>query len=170
VEQIGTESDCDGTTAKYYAWYQLYPAGQVVLGNFPVSPGNKIGAYVEVNTDGEFELNIHNFTTGQDFMTTKSAPGAMRTSAEWIAEAPSNTKGGIEPLADFGRANYGKDYNASDPNSCIATDSSITNGPIAAFGADVQKITMISSSNVVEAVPTALTPDGAAFRVNWKAE
>jgi hypothetical protein len=29
VEQIGTSSDCDGTTAVYSAWYEMYPAPPV---------------------------------------------------------------------------------------------------------------------------------------------
>jgi hypothetical protein len=170
VEQIGTESDCNGTTPVYYAWYEFYPANptEVVISNLPVSPGDKMGASVHYNTDGTFTLHLHDFTTGGNFEITKSAPGANRTSAEWIAEAPGCGPGCVLPLADFVRANYGKDYNVLDPDSCNATDSSVTDGEIVDFGAKVQKITMMKS--VVEAAPTALTPDGASFRDYWKAE
>jgi len=167
VEQTGTSSDCDGTTAVYYAWYEFYPANPVTI-PITVSPGDVMGAEVKYN-DGEFLVSIHDHTTGQSFSATAAVPGALRTSAEFIAEAPQLAGGKVLPLADFVRANFGQDYN-SDANSCNATDSAVTNGPIVDFGSDYHAITMVSTGGVTEAVPTALTPDGSSFRVNWKAE
>jgi len=168
VEQVGTGSDCNGTTPVYYAWYEFYPANLVVITSLQVSPGDKMGATVSYE-GGKFTLDMTDYTTGKSFKVTKSVPGALRTSAEWIAEAPSSG-GAVLPLADFGRANYGADYNSSDPDSCNATDSSVTDGEIVDFGSKVAEITMVSSKNVVEAVPTALTSDGSSFRINWKSE
>jgi hypothetical protein len=168
VEQTGTDSDCDGKTPNYYAWYEFYPAGSVVIG-MPVTAGDVMGASVTYS-DGEFTIGIHNHTTGAEFHKTMAVSGAKRTSAEWIAEAPCCTSGGgILPLADFVRANFGEDYN-SDPGTNYATDSAVNDGPIIAFGSDVEEITMVSGGGVTEAVPTALTADGTSFRVNWKAE
>jgi hypothetical protein len=37
VEQTGTDSDCNGSRASYYAWYEFYPAGSVLISSVPVS-------------------------------------------------------------------------------------------------------------------------------------
>jgi len=170
VEQTGTESDCSGGTAQYYAWYEFYPAGSVVISSVPVSPGDKMEATVHYS-GGRFTVSIKDITTGKEFTTSKAVSGAKRTSAEWIAEAPCCTSGGgILPLADFVVANFGEDYNAMAPGSNDATDSTITNAPISAFGSAVEEITMVSSKGVTEATPTALTTDGTSFRVHWKAK
>jgi hypothetical protein len=169
LEQIGTSSYCNGTTPVYFAWYEFIPNNptEVTITNFPVVAGDVIGASVTYS-DGKFTVGIHNHNTGQEFHKTVKVAGAQRISAEWIAEAPSNTSGGILPLADFDVANFGFDYTA-DSNTNTARDSS-THGPISDFGSDVVEITMVSSKNVVEAVPTSLTKDGTSFRVHWKSE
>jgi Peptidase A4 family len=165
VEQIGTETDCDGTSPTYYAWYEFYPLPMVQI-DMSISPGDVMGASVTYG-DGIFTLGLHNHTTGAEFHTTLPLAGPHRSSAEWIAEAPSNS-GGVLPLADFVRANYGEDYN-SDPGTNYASDSTVNDGPIIDFGGDVVKITM-EQFGVTLAAPTALTADGTSFRVNWKAE
>jgi len=169
VEQTGTASNCDGTTAQYFAWYEFYPAAPVVLSNFPVEPGDVIGAEVKYLGGGKFQTRIHNHRTGQLYVKTQKLSSADRTSAEWIAEAPCCTSGGgYLPLADFHVASYGLDY-TSDHGTNTAIDSS-TSGPISAFGNNIEEITMVSSGGVTEAVPTSLTSDGTSFRVWWEAE
>ena len=49
VEQTGTIGYCSGATAKYYAWYEMYPAGSVVYSQ-PVAPGDEISASVVYST------------------------------------------------------------------------------------------------------------------------
>ena len=173
VEQTGTASYCNGTTAQYYAWYEVFPANPVVLSNFPIQPGQVIGAEVIYEGDGNFSVHLHNRSTGQEFRKTLSAPGVQRSSAEWIAEAPcAKMVSGVcteyWPLANFHVANYGDDY-TSDPDTNTAIDST-TSGPISAFGSNVEEITMVSSGGVTEAVPSSLTSDGTSFRVWWEAE
>ncbi len=165
VEQNGTDSDCSGTTPQYFAWYEFFPAGPVLIADVPVSPGDVMSAEVSYN-GSEFTLYIKNETTGMSHTRTKAVPGAQRSSAEWIAEAPES--GGILPLADFGKANFGEDKTGIGGTN-YATDSS-TSGPISAFGSNIEEVTMVSSKNVVEAVPTSLTSDGTSFTVAWKAE
>jgi len=170
VEQTGTSSDCNGTTPQYYAWYEFYPAGSFVISSVPVNPGDRMGATVTYS-GGKFTVEIEDITTGKHYSKTQAVAGAKRTSAEWIAEAPCCTSGGgILPLADFVVANFGEDYNVYVPGSNNATDGSLSNAPISAFGNNIEEITMVSSKSVTEAVPTALTSDGTSFRVNWKAE
>jgi hypothetical protein len=168
VEQTGTDSDCDGTSPDYYAWYEFYPAGSVLISSVPVAVGNKMSA--EVSYSGsEFTITITNETTGKSYSKSSRVSGAVRSSAEWIAEAPCCTRrGGILPLADFGTVDFGQDYtNISGTND--ATDSN-TSGPISDYGASVNSITMVSTGGADEAVPSALSSDGTSFDVVWKSE
>lgn len=167
VEQTGTSSDCSGTTPQYYAWYEFYPAGSVVISSVPVTSGNVMSAEVSYN-GSQFTVTITNETTGKSFSKTSTVSGAKRSSAEWIAEAPCcTTGGGILPLADFVKANFGYDKTGVSGTN-YATDTS-TSGPISVFGSR-ERITMVSSKSVVEAVPTVLTTDGTSFSVTWKSE
>jgi hypothetical protein len=168
VEQTGTDSDCSGKTPSYYAWYEFYPKGSVLISSISVAPGNKMSA--EVSYSGtEFTITITNETTGKSFSKSSRVSGAKRSSAEWIAEAPCCTNaGGILPLADFGTVDLGDDYTGiSGTND--ATDSSVS-GPINDFGTGVQEAIMVSTSGVNEAVPSALTSDGSSFTVTWDSE
>jgi hypothetical protein len=168
VEQTGTDSDCDGKTASYYAWYEFYPNPSEEISGFTVSPGNHISA--EVSYSGStFTVTITNETTGKTYSKTGKVSGAARSSAEWIAEAPCCTnRGGILPLADFGTVDFGDDYTGvSDTN--WASDSGIT-GPISDFGSSVNEAVMVSTSGKDEAVPSSLSSDGTSFTVKWDSE
>ena len=72
VEQTGTASDCDGTTAQYYAWYEFYPAGSVPI-SMPIEAGDVRGASVTYS-DGKFTVSIHNHTTGQNSVKPWESP------------------------------------------------------------------------------------------------
>lgn len=165
VEQTGTDSDCDGKTPSYYAWYEFYPAASVNISGLSVAPGDEMSAIVEYS-DSEFTIFIKNVTTGKSFSKKGKVAGAKRSSAEWIAEAPCCTgSGGILPLADFSTVSFGRDYtDVSGSNS--ATDSS-TSGPINNFGTKVHESIMVSSKGIDEAVPSPLTADGSSFTVTW---
>jgi hypothetical protein len=169
VEQTGTDSDCDGKTASYYAWYEFYPAGSVEITSVKVSPGNHMSASVTY-TGSEFTISIANETTGKTYSKSGRVSGAARSSAEWIAEAPCCTnRGGILPLSDFGTVDFGDDYTGvSGTND--ATDSSVS-GPISAFGGTVNEAIMVNgTTGADEAVPSALSSDGTSFTVTWDSE
>src|SRR3989440_8287423 len=100
----------------------------------------------EANFNGRFTVTITDTTTGVSFSTSARVHSAQRSSAEWIAEAPSSS-GGILPLANFGTVSF---------SSCTATISGTT-GSIGSFGASVQQITMVTSSGNVKAQPSALS-------------
>jgi Peptidase A4 family len=168
VEQTGTDSDCNGTTPSYYAWYEFYPKGSFLISSVSVAPGHHMSA--EVSYSGtEFTATITNETTGLSFSIKAKVNRAKRSSAEWIAEAPCCTNGGgILPLSDFGTVDFGEDY-TSISGTNYATDSSMS-GPINAFGAGVNESIMVSSSGADEAVPSSLSSDGSSFTVAWKSE
>jgi hypothetical protein len=170
VEQTGTDSDCDGKTPSYYAWYEFYPAGSVEITSVPVSPGNHISASVTYVSGSSFTLTITNESTGKSFTKTGTVSGAARSSAEWIAEAPCCTRrGGILPLSDFGTVDFGDDYTGvSGTND--ATDSTVS-GAIGAFGSAINEAIMVNgTTGADESVPSALSSDGTSFTATWKSE
>ena len=165
VEQIGTDSDCDGTTPNYYAWYEFYPEGSREITSVPVSPGNVVSASVVYN-GREFTVTITNTATGKSYTKTSSVKKAARSSAEWIAEAPCCTSGqGILPMSDFGTVYFGKD-NTGVNGTNSATDSS-TSGPIGNFGSVEQITKVASSSSPQTSTCISLSTDGTSFSCAW---
>jgi hypothetical protein len=110
LEQIGSDSDCSaGGQPDYYAWYELVPAAAVQLG-IKIEAGNTVTVSVNAIDGGTtIELQIINRSRG--VRVTKLLPFASPdlSSAEWIAEAPSECSRDscqTEPLADFGSVSF----------------------------------------------------------------
>jgi hypothetical protein len=107
VEQIGTASYLFGGIPEYYAWYELYPANMMEIGKLTlgkISPGDTMTASVQYGLPSypnEFLLTITDNTTGKSYSTPQADATATRSTAEWIAEAPSTTSG-VEPLPLIG--------------------------------------------------------------------
>ena len=114
--------------------------------------------------NSEFTIEITDETTGKSFSITKAVSGADRSSAEWIAEAPTVVTG-IVNLADFTKVSFGDDYTGITGTN-DATDSAHS-GPISAFGSSVLKVTQIDWLNYTEATPSALSSDGTSFTSTW---
>ncbi len=157
VEQTGTDSDCQNGAPTYYAWYEFYPHPAFLINGLTITPGDHITA--EASFSGRsFTVTITDTTTGHSFSTSARVHSAQRSSAEWIAEAPSSS-GGILPLADFGTVSF---------SACTAMVSG-TSGTIGSFGSSVQVITMVSNSGAVKAQPSSLSGSGGdSFSVTWK--
>lgn len=160
VEQTGTDSDCSGGSPVYYAWYEFYPAYPVNLA-MTINPGDHMSAKV-VYSSSKFTITITNETTGKSFSKSSTVSGAQRSSAEWIAEAPSSGSGAL-PLADFTEVLFGDDHTGVT-GTCDATDST-KSGAIGVFPT-IEEITMEKSS-VKEAIPSKLSSDGTSFSVTW---
>jgi Peptidase A4 family len=114
VEQIGTEEDVvvgrhGKVTTSDYAWYEMYPSGSVEIPNFNIKAGDTISAEVSYqSTSGRkssFTLTITDVTENESFTTTQSIPTPARSSAEWIVEAPSSSRG-VLPLDNFGTVQF----------------------------------------------------------------
>ena len=164
VEQLGTESDCSGSQPSYHAWSEFCcREPEIPIQNFAVKPGDVMAA--AVSYDGsQFKLSLKNMTTGKTFTRNGNIRGAQRTSAEWIAEAPSS--GGILPLTNFGTMLFGKDH-TNIARTCFAANGSIA-GPISAF-TDFFQITMVNGSSNPKAIPSILSSDGTSFSDTWVA-
>lgn len=161
VEQTGTDSDCVGKNPRYYAWYEFYPHPSFTISSLTIKPGDHMSAKV-VYSGSQFTITIEDVTTGKSYTKSSTVRNAQRSSAEWIAEAPSSSS--VLPLADFGTVLFGEDSTGVS-NTNYATDST-TSGPIGTFSS-IEEITMETSSGAKEAVPTSLSSDGTSFSVTW---
>ena len=172
VEQIGTDSDCQGDTPTYYAWYEFFPHfGYLIDLGAEIVAGDKMSAEVSSGAGGVFTVLLTDQTTGHSFNTTARMNNARRSSAEWILEAPWS--GGVLPLANFGLADFGVNYTG------VGDTSTATVGPktgtIGSFGSPaapnspVQEITMVTSDGAVKAQPQppGLSADGSSFQMLW---
>jgi hypothetical protein len=162
VEQTGTDSDCQGGSATYYAWYEFYPKPSHLF-SLTISSGDTISAEVHF-ASGTFTVTLKDVTTGHSASASIKLKAA-RNSAEWIAEAPSGSSG-ILPLADFGTVHFGTDA-TSVASTCYATIS----GTTAAFGTfpNIHQITMVNNAGTADkAVPSSISSDHTSFNVTWK--
>lgn len=106
VEQTGSEVDCVGSRAKYFAWYEMFPAFPVNFSN-RVRPGDHFSASVTHKRGGsKYVLVITDHTQHWSHTVHKSLRGAKNSSAEIIAEAPSTGGGRVLPLTDFGTMRF----------------------------------------------------------------
>jgi hypothetical protein len=161
VEQIGTDSDCQKGSPVYYAWYEFYPSRGYSV--FDVNASDTISAEVNYSND-TFMVSILDVTSGKSFSTSGRVRSAQRSSAEWVAEAPSYRRISL-PLANFGTVYFGSD-NTGVSSTCYGTVSGAT-GTIASFGSSVQQITMVTSSGTTRAQPSGLSSDGTSFSIKW---
>jgi len=175
VEQIGTDTDCNGKTPFYYVWYEFYPLSTVVIKDVSIAPGDTFLASVTYDGDDEYTVSIKNETTGESFSKEVKFQGAFgsgrprRNSAEWIMEMDS---GKPMDLADFGEDSFGQYYTGVSGGADTATNASAS-GVIADFdGAVEESITTTNGErrSPQTAIPSALAPDGSSFTVTWKSE
>jgi Peptidase A4 family len=151
VEQTGSEVDCVGRTAEYYAWYEMYPGGSVNYSN-TVRAGDHFNASVTYEDNNEFSLFIQDTTQRWSHTTTASVAGAARSSAEVIVEAPCCTfSGGILPLTDFGTVNI---------------SGSTANGAVLGNAGGVTQIIMIDNAGREKDTVSSLS-GGDAFSATW---
>ena len=71
VEQTGSEVDCVGRTAQYYAWYEMYPDASVNYSN-TVRAGDHFTATVTYLSGEQFSLYIADTTQGWSHTTDAS--------------------------------------------------------------------------------------------------
>ncbi|MCI4369370.1 MAG: G1 family endopeptidase [Thermoplasmata archaeon] len=157
VEQIGTSVECNSvlyiSAVTYFAWYEFYPSAPVALA-MTISPGDQVKAEVKYTSSAGFTVSIKDVTTGSSFSTSKSV-SANRSSAEWIAEAPSSTSG-VLPLVDFAKVSF---------TGCTATVSGSSH-PVSYYSN--YAVTMWNTAGTAKkATPSALGPLGTGFSVTW---
>ena len=148
VEQLGTEADCSGGSATYYAWYEMYPHPGYYVRGVTVTPGHSYTAKVNYIGSGSYVLSLVDNTTGKSFSLKQKMPSAKRASAEVIVEAPWS--GGVLPLANFGTASF--------------SGSKANGQPIGSFSS-LDPMTMVDPAGGT-AVPSVLS-SGTDFSVGY---
>jgi len=155
VEQDGTLIECYRGHAYQYSWWEMYPTNDIQVVGSSVAAGDSITASV-VRSGTGYTLAVTDSThPANSFSTNQSCSNCANSSAEWIAEAPSGSSG-ILPLADFG---------SWTESGATVTEGS-TKGVISSFTDD--EITMIDSSGLVKAQPSALNGGGNGFSATWE--
>src|SRR4051794_29221141 len=87
VEQIGTDSDCQGGKPVYYAWYEMYPKSLVQIPLITVHPADIFTADVQAGGSGIYTLTLTNTTTGASYTAPpQTSSNAQNASVEWIME------------------------------------------------------------------------------------
>ncbi len=154
VEQDGTLIECSGGSAFYFTWWEMFPTNSIQVVGQTLRPGDHIAASV-VRSGSSYTLKVTDSTrSGDSFTTTQSCSTCVNTSAEWIAEAPSNGSG-VLPLTNF------HSWTASG----ATVKSGTTNGVISTFPDD--EITMVNGSGQVKAQPGPLGSGGNSFTVTF---
>jgi Peptidase A4 family len=157
VEQDGTLIDCEGGTPTYFSWWEMFPSNTIQAVSSAVRPGDHVVSSV-TRSGTKYTLKLTDSThPAASFSTTQSCAAAtcVDSSAEWIAEAPSNSSG-ILPLTNFGSWTLtGATVKAGTKSGTIKTFPN-------------QKITMANGSGQVKAQPGALNAAGNQFKVTWK--
>ncbi len=157
VEQIGTESDCIGGSPVYYAWYEVYPQDSVTL-DLAISPGDEVHAKVEYVSGNTFRYTMTDLTTAETVsFTDQGRVTAERSSAEWIAEAPTNGRNRLLPLADFRPITF--------THAAVTVNGE--SGPISGAHWEYQPIIMQSRGGSLKATPSGLSTGGTDFTVVW---
>ena len=159
VEQVGIEADCSGSTAQYYAWYEMYPKPVTVA--FKIGAGNAVQASVTYKRSArKFVLMLRDTTDGRHFARTLkcAAKACLRSSAEVISEAPSNGSGGILPLADYRAASYS--------SIRLTTSRGRRSGLSSPSWKTYEIVGVGASSHELEAEPTSPF-QGQAFSIYW---
>ncbi len=145
VEQIGTEGFSENGLVTYDAWYEMYPDPVVPIA-MTVHAGDTLTGAVFSNEPHRFTLRLVDVTTGASYTTVQTNAQAERSSAEVVAETPSDSE---IRLADFGRVRFsGCDINSLPIGSAL-----------------VRKFDITSERHVVEAATSALDDGGSSFSV-----
>jgi hypothetical protein len=168
VEQAGVLMEVQNGVASYSVWYEFYPAAPVYA-NWAPNPGDNIAVYVNyTSSSNSFVATVVDTTLGEVYYSPyTSVSGADRSSAEWIAEAPSSGHG-ILPLADFGTAYFGPYYVSNH-----VKNAATVNGQYGGIGTlssyyTVYQINMVQRNGSLMAQTSSLqSTDNDSFYVTW---
>jgi hypothetical protein len=164
VEQLGTDSDCSRGTARYYAWYEMYPAASVTL-PYAVQRGDTLSGGV-AQSGGSYTLSLTDTRNGVvqwSFSQPESGSNA-NSSAEWVAEAPELCNlfsCQLASLTNFGTVNFtGAQAATGGPNAPISS--------LNASGGPHEIVMVNNSGTTIKAQPSGLDATGMQFSDAWQ--
>jgi len=165
--QLGTESDYYQNAAHYYAWIEMLPASEQVIG-LTIHPGDSIHASIApAGAANTWLLTLTDATTGKSYSATEKYTSS-KLSAEYVEERPeicSPFSCTLTTLANFGTADYGKDY-----SGISGTNNLTVNGVNENLGSALpnQNIIMYANNGRTEiALPSSLSSDGTSFTMTY---
>jgi hypothetical protein len=103
--QVGTQAVVDPSGAvSYQAWLEMMPGASVTL-PLTVAPGDRVSASLTERSAGRWEVSIADVTNGRHYDKIV-AYDSSHSSAEWVEEMPSLSRGGLIPLDNFGTVHF----------------------------------------------------------------
>ena len=182
LEQLGTSLSCDGNsgTPTYAAWWEIVPAASVPI-PLKIHPGDRVNAAVLVNGQ-TVTMSLKNLTRHTRFSKTMTLTQPLDvSSAEWIAEAPSDCslsgRCRAVPLTQFGNVTFTNAAATGNSHPGTISDPLAAASPVWIPTA----VELISDGNTgrffgggdplgagVGAVPSDLSADGRSFSVSWQ--
>lgn len=182
LQQLGTGIDCNGntTTASYYAWWELVPASAQPIKTLKIFAGDTITAAVLVSGQ-KITFSLRDLTRKTRFSKVLTTAQALDTSsAEWVAEAPSECSSfrrcHVDPLTNFGSVTFTSAAMIANgqPGTLIGPTTPAGASPWTAT--PIELITgggnhgffgEVDAESGIGAVPGDLTADGRGFSVSW---
>jgi hypothetical protein len=146
--QAGVEVDTSGPVAQYHAWFETLPQASRNVA-LDVGPGDWVFVGIQ---ELAFDLWQVTIVDGQQVFQQQIQYPSSHSSAEWIVEDPSASRG-LLPLAMVTGANF-------------ANMMAIANGqPTVPLQLSPQMTVLVGPNGLVEASPSGLGPDGKSFSV-----
>jgi hypothetical protein len=172
LEQIGTEADCTSSgRAIANAWYELVPAGSRPL-KLIVDPGDELAGSVTVSGH-TVVVALQDRTRHRSAKRTLHASVIDDSSAEWIAEAPSdclsNNSCRTLPLANFGSTSFDVAGAQTASGRIASIRSNAWRTTKITLGAGGQRYATVRNGTIGSATPSALSSGGSAFDVTYSA-
>ena len=157
VEQDGTLGFCHMGQKYYFTWWEMYPTNAIQLGG-EIAAGDKIAAEVDfTKASSSYTLKVSDGAHPNGAITQHQVCGStpcQNSSAEWIAETPSNVRG-LYPWPDFTTWTLTKAK--ARTKSTIGTISSFPDDQIAIIGDFLEPL----------ATTSGLNGTGDGFTVSW---
>lgn len=158
VLQAGTETAITKlsfvTVTQVYTWWEWFPAGEVRIGNLPVSPGDVMYCLICADTARHATVSFSNQSQGVGTRFDITPPkGTSLTGnvAEWIVERP-NVSGSVANLTDYAACYF---------DECIAGGSLRVDNL-----ANASLITMTGGAGATLSTPTK--ENDSVVKVSWR--
>jgi hypothetical protein len=149
--QAGTQATVTGDgSVTYSAWTEILPDFSRTT-PLQVAAGDTVTVTIAEQTNGVWLIVMVNNTTSDSYEKTLRYDSS-RSSAEWVQEAPSTTRG-IVPLSDFGTVRF-------------IAGSAVRDGVamgLSSLGAT--PVAMVNRAGQAIALPSTLGADGSSFVV-----
>ena len=149
--QAGTQATVTGDgSVTYSAWTEILPDFSRTT-PLQVTAGDTVTVTITEQSNGVWLIVMVNNTTSDSFEKTLRY-ASSRSSAEWVQEAPSTSRG-IVPLSDFGTVRF-------------IAGSAVRDGVnMSLSGLGATPVAMVNRAGQAIALPSTLGADGSSFVV-----